>query len=203
MTQYSLTCINESQLPGSFVVFQKPAASTVPGTIYPLAWLARPVHPTMQTTFEWTLDFNFVWSETGVLVPGITFLASQVIAADPTGQNMVELTVDSYGATYFSGPNDGGEAGRLTVRQLANVVPNRTAVGIGMSGAGTCAVQAAPNITAVFTPHPNYWVTFGNFEQGQVIDLEELPTVAPELTYTGSLASHTAILGMDNLIRIS
>ena len=43
----------------------------------------------------------------------------------------------------------------------------------------------------------------GSFEQGQVIDLEELPITAEELTDTGSLMSHTATLGMDNLITVS
>ncbi|MFW8642247.1 hypothetical protein ACOJBO_02920 [Rhizobium beringeri] len=68
-----------------------------------------------------------------------------------------------------------------------------------MAGSGTFAVQAAPNMTAVFTPHPNYWVMFGNFETGDVIDIEDV-TGAVEVTYGGALTSRTAALGLDNLI---
>ncbi|MBV5333925.1 protein rhiA, partial [bacterium] len=71
-------------------------------------------------------------------------------------------TEDQYGATTFAGLSSAGAVGSLTVQQLSNVVPNQTSVGVGMSGSGTFAIQAAPNMTAVFTPHPNYWVVFGN-----------------------------------------
>lgn len=202
MTQYSLTCVNNSNLTGSFAVFQKPLPLTMPGNVFSLAWFARPTHPGTSVTFNWSVDYSFVWSETGVLKPGINFNASQVIPADPDRLNQVQLTVDSYNASYFTTPNSTGTPGCLTIQQLSSVVPNRTSVGVGMSGAGTFAVQAAPNMTAVFTPHPNYWVLFGNYETGDVMDIEDV-TGAQEVTYGGSLTSRTASLGLDNLINIS
>jgi uncharacterized membrane protein len=51
-------------------------------------------------------------------------------------------------------------------------------VGIGMSGAGTHAVESEPNLNLVFTPHPEYWVTAGTFRQGQVLDIEEITNQA-------------------------
>jgi rhizosphere induced protein len=201
-TQYSLTCINNSSLLGSFAVFQLPPPLTVPANVFSLAWFARAAHPGTQVTFDWTVNYSFVWSETGVLQPGITFNASQNVPADPLGANMTQLTEDVYGATYFTSPTSDGAIGSLTIQQLANVVPNRTSIGIGMSNAGTFAIQAAPNMTAVFTPHPNYWLMFGNYEAGQVIDLENV-TGEIEVTYAGSLASRTATLGPDNILRLS
>lgn len=137
-----------------------------------------------------------------MLTPGLNFSASQVIPASPDGENMIQLTEDKYGATTFINPGTGGAPGSLTIEQLSNVVPNRTAVGIGMSGSATFAIQAAPNMTAVFTPHPNYWVVFGNYEMGAVIDFEDV-TGAVEVTYGGSLTSRTATLGLDNLITVA
>lgn len=201
-TQYSLTCINNSSLLGSFAVFQAAPQLTVPANVFSLAWFARPAHPGTQVTFQWTLEYSFVWSETGVLKPGITFAASETVPADPFRQNFTQLTEDNFGASYFTPPNTTGTVGSLTIQQLSNVVPNRTAVGVGMSGAGTFVVQAAPNMTAVFTPHPNYWVVFGNYRTGQVMDIEDV-TGEVEVTYAGSLTSRTALLQPNNILSVS
>ncbi len=202
MTQYSLTCVNNSQMSGSFAVFQKAPPSTMPGNVFSLAWFARPTAPGTQVTFQWDVEYSFVWSETGILKPGINFSASQVLAADPDAKNLVQLTVDDYGASRFANPSSNGAIGSLTIQQLSNVVPNRTSVGVGMSGSGTFAIQAAPNMTAVFTPHPNYWVLFGNYRTGDVMDIEDV-SGAQEVTYGGSLTTRTAVLGLDNLITVS
>lgn len=202
MTQYSLTCVNNSNLPGSFAVFQKAPPTTMPGNVFSLAWFARPAHPGTSVTFQWGVDYSFVWSETGILRPGINFNASQAIPADPDRQNFVQLTVDGVGASYFATPSSAGSSGSLTIQQLSSVVPNRTSVGVGMSGSGTFAIQAAPNMTAVFTPHPNYWVIFGNFKTGDVMDIEDV-TSAQEVTFGGSLASRTAVLDLSNIISVS
>ena len=202
MTQYSLTCVNNSQISGSFAVFQKAPPATVPGNVFSLAWFARPTAPGTQCTFTWSVNYNFVWAETGILQPGITFAAQQSIAADPYSTNMVQLTVDSYGASYFANASSAGAVGSLTIQQLSNVVPNRTSVGVGMSGSGTYAIQAAPNMTAVFTPHPNYWVLFGTYQTGDVMDIEDISGDV-EVTYGGSLTTRTAVMGLDNLIKVS
>jgi rhizosphere induced protein len=202
MTNYSLTCINNSQMSGSFAVFQKPPPSTMPGNVFSLAWFTRPTAPGTQVNFQWSVNYSFVWSETGVLMPGINFSASQVLAADPNGQNQVQLTVDTYGASCFANQSSQGAVGSLTIQQLSNVVPNQTSVGVGMSGSGTFAVQAAPNMTAVFTPTPNYWVLFGNYTTGDVMDVEDV-SGAQQVTYGGSLTARTATMGLDNFITVS
>ncbi|HEV7309250.1 protein rhiA [Ensifer sp.] len=201
MTTLSLTCVNNSELTGSFTVFQKAPPTTVPGDLFSLAWFARPTAPGSQVTFDWSPDHCFVWSETGVLQPGVNFAASQVEPANPDGQNLIQLTEDRDGATMFANPSFDGALGSLTIQQLANVVPNRTSVGIGMAGSGTFAIQAAPNMTAVFTPHPNYWVTFGNYQTGDVIDIEDV-SGAVEVTYDGAFTSRTINLGLDNLMTV-
>lgn len=201
MTSYSLTCVNNSQMSGSFAIFQKPPPMTVPGNVFSLAWFARPTAISSTVTFTWGLDYSFVWSETGVLQAGINFAANQSRPAYPNGQNIVQLTKDSFGATTFANPGSTGALGSLTIQQLPNVAPGRTSVGVGMAGSGTFAVQAAPNMTAVFTPHPNYWVIFGNYRTGDVMDIEDI-TSAVEVTYGGALTSRTATLGLNNVITV-
>lgn len=202
MTQYSLTCSNLSSLPGgSFAIFQKPPPVSSTPNVFSLAWFARPAAPGTQVTFSWTVDYSFVWAETGILQPGINFQASQNLPADPYAQNLVQLGIDSYGATKFSNLNTSGLVGSLTVQQLSSVVPGRTSVGVGMSGSGTFAIQAAPNMTAVFTPTPNYWVLYGNFQTGDVMNIEDI-SGAVEVTYGGSLTTRTATLGLDNIITV-
>lgn len=200
-SSYTLTCVNNSSLPGRFVVFQKPPGNPSPN-VSVLGWFARPAHPGTQVTFRWTTDYCFVWSETGVVKPGISFNAWQIVPADPMGRNAIQLTEDAYAATYFTPPTDTGPRGSLTITQLSNVAPHRTAVGIGMSGSATTVVQAAPNMTTVFTPHPAYWVAFGNYFTGQVLHLEDMTGVV-EVPYPTGLTSRTAALGPDNIITVT
>ena len=199
MTQYSLTGINGSSSPGSFAVFQKPPANPVS---FPLAWLTRSATPRAEVTFTWSVDYSFVWSETGVINSGINFSGRQIIPADPDKLNYVKLTADNYGATDFKPPNGSGSTGALTIVQLSDVVPDRASVGIGMSGSGTTVVPAAPNKTAVFKLHPNYWVVFGNYQAGEVIDVEDT-TGAIEVTYPDGLTSRTVTIGPDDILRVS
>lgn len=200
-SSYALTCVNNSSLLGRFVVFQKPSGNPGPDFSV-LGWFARSAHPGTQLTFSWTTDYCFVWSETGVVKPGISFNAWQIVPADPMGRNAIQLTEDAYAATYFTTPTDTGPRGALTIEQLHNVVPHRTAVGIGMSGSGTIVVQAAPNTTTSFTPHSNYWVAFGNYFTGQVLHLEDM-TGAVEVPYPAGVTSRTATLGPDNIITVA
>ena len=200
MKQYSLTCINSSSWPGCFAVFQK--TYRLPADVYALAWFARAAHPGTEVTFTWSTYYSFTWSETGVIKPGINFNGSQIIPADPDKLNCIELAVDNLGASYFKPPTASGQPGMLTIQQLSSVVPNRTSIGIGMSGSPMAATQAAPGATTVFVPTSNYWVMFGNYQTGDVIDVKEI-TGAVEVTYPDGLTSRTATLGPDDKIAVT
>ncbi len=170
MTTYSVTVLNNSQTSADFAVFQKPPPTSLPGNVFSLAWFARPTSSSSRDTFTWDLDYGLAWSETGVLQPGTGSAASQNSPADPNGPDVVYLTQDNFGAPTFSNPGNNGALGSLNVQQMANVAPNRAAVGIGTAGSGTFA-EAASNMTTVFTPHPTYWVTSGNYTTGDVIHI--------------------------------
>jgi hypothetical protein len=66
-----------------------------------------------------------------------------------------------------------------------------------MSGFGTFVVQAQPNITVTFNPHPKYYIIAGNIQQGQVLDIKQV-TSAPEVVFPPGVYQMTAILGLDN-----
>lgn len=170
--QYSITLVNHSSMSGAFAIFQKTPDILVPGMMS-LAWMTKNTHPNTQVNFDWSTDYNFVWDETGELVPGITAEASQVVAADLTSANSIVLSYDEWG---FSFSKTAAEAnpGSLLIKEDATVPPMLASVGIGMSGSPTFLVQAQPNINLVFTPHPEYWVAFGNFSQGQVLEMDEI-----------------------------
>ncbi len=172
MTQYTLRFVNNSSATRSFLCYQQDPNIGVPNVVS-LAWFAKQSRPGTVVDFTWTIDYSFVWSETGVLTPGVAFIASQVVPADPKGVN--KILFDYVGGAYgFEPPTTGGNPGSLTINTAAGFPPNQAAIGIGMSGAGTFAVQAYPNDNAIFTPHPQYWVAFGNYMPGQVLDITNI-----------------------------
>lgn len=197
-TKYSLNVTNNSTQFRDLCVFQKPVDLGVPDAVT-LAWLAAPAHPGTTVTFEWTLDYNFVWSQTGTLKPGVTFHAQQTVPADPYDTRTNQILFDyQEGAFKF----DEGAAlgtprrGSLYVRELDSIPIGKAGVGIGMSNSGVFAVEAQPNMNLVFSPHPSYWVTSGRYEQGQVIDIEQISDDA-EVTFDGT-TSMKAVLNSDN-----
>lgn len=180
---YSLTVMNNSTMDGNICVYQQAPNVNVPGVLT-LAWLSKRAHPGTSVTFSWSLDYNFVWSEQGDLRPGTTFKASQtVIGADLTNYNQVGFDYD--GAYAFTEATKGPRTGSLYVMQGPNIPPQEAHVGIGMSGFGTFVVPAQPNIELYFTPHPKYWVVFGDYEQGEVIDITQV-TQARQVEFDGA-----------------
>lgn len=175
-TQYSLTVTNNSTQFQDLCVYQKQVDLGVPNAVS-LAWLTAPAWPNTTVTFTWSLDYSFMWSQIGSLKPGVTFLAQQIMDADPESltSNQVQFDYRNGAFTFVPGSAAGNaELGSLYIRELAGIPANTATVGIGMSNAGTFAVPAQPNTNLVFTPHPEYWVTAGTFTQGQVLDIEQI-----------------------------
>jgi hypothetical protein len=202
-TKYSLTVTNNSTQFQDLCVYQKPVDLGVSNAVA-LAWLCAPAWPGTTVTFTWTMDYSFMWAQTGSLKPGVTFQAQQMVDADPDdlNNNQVQFDFRNGAFTFVSGAALGvPELGKLYIRQLGGISPNTATVGIGMSNAGTFAVEAQPNINLVFTPHPEYWITAGTFTQGMVLDMEEITNEA-EVPYDSTFAMR-AVLGANNLWTVS
>ena len=199
-TKYTLNAFNESSQK-DFCVFQ-----SLPdmGAQHPmgLAWLVKSLHRDTFSSFSWSINYSFVWAETGELKPGIQFDAGQVLPADPSdngpryGQNQAHF--DKVNNAYLLTPAPVSEAreGSLYVQTKSNVTPGTVSVGIGMSDSGTCAIQAEQNMVLNFTPNPKYWIVAGTYTQGQVINVSAI-TGAAEVKFDSGY-SMTAILGQDN-----
>lgn len=194
--QYSLEAVNDSHEAGSFCIFQSDPNANDP-QVLSLAWLVERSAPHTKAFFTWTDDYAFVWAETGFLVPGVTFNAGQTIPADLSATNQINFTNED-GALAFADQTAGPAAGSLYIREEMSVPVNMAAVGIGMSGAGTFAAPALPGLMLIFTPnaHPKYWITFGDYHAGEVLDITTIENKA-EIAFPKNVFSMTATYGAD------
>ncbi len=193
--QYSLNAVNNSTQQGNICVYQSDPNVNDP-RVMSLAWFSKPVAPTTKTKFTWTIDYSFVWSETGTLTPGVIFDASQNPPADLSVTNQITFT-QAGGAYNFINQTTGPSAGNLFILEDGNIPSFGASVGIGMSGAGTFAVPSQPNTTLIFSPHPKYWITFGNYMPGEVMDITSISQEA-EIAFPINVYSMTATFGADN-----
>jgi hypothetical protein len=195
MATYSINFFNNSSRQGNICVFQKDPGALTPD-VFALAWLTEFSNPNTGVLFTWNLDYSFIWNETGALAPGITVNASEVLPAGLTGNNTVTLTKKD-GAYEFADQRTGAQPGSLTINSDATVAVNQATVGVGMSGAGTFVVQAAPDTTYVFTPHPEYWVAFGDFRQGQALLISRMNNTA-QVAFPPDIYAMDVTLNADN-----
>lgn len=190
-TRYSVTFINRSPNQGTACLYQAGTGLGV-ADAEPLAWLTQPSFPGSVARFTWAENHEFMWAQTGLLAPGVPFVPSQAVPADPNGENQVTFACWE-GVCGFQDPRRAEPGGSLTIRTDGSIALNDASVGIGMSGSGTFAVQAKPNAVVVFTPRPQYRLAFGNFVQGQVLQVGQVQaSVAVEFP-EGSFAVTAAL----------
>lgn len=195
-TTYRLTCKNESMCNGTFCVYQ-----TMPDqndNIFSLAWFAKQVYPGVTVDFRWYVDYCVSWSETGVLLPGVRYAESQIIDADPssTAKNSFDFSMKNEEYT-FQNSSTSKNTGNIEIR-CSNNIPNRNAsIGIGMNGKTAFATQALVNNNFIFIPKVRYWLVFGRYQSGEVMDVNRLSN-AIEIKYSPNEYAITATLGEDN-----
>lgn len=192
---YTLRFKNRSKSQHDFLCYQKGIHINTP-YVYTLAWFAKPVADGVDVDFSWTIDYSFVWSEQGTLKPGITFKAQQVIPADLIDANLIPFT-NKAGAFQFGKPTAGGAHGSLAIDGDSTIPKGAASVGIGMSGQGTHVVHAEPKFAAVFTPHPEYWISFGSYMPGQLVD-EQTMVKSDKVEFQANVYEMTATLDGGN-----
>lgn len=199
-TAYTLHFLNESRNPWTFCVYLQQPDVNVPGA-QALAWLTVKASPTTRVMLTWTLDYGFAWTQSGTLANGnIQLAASQVWPADLNGKNRVTFTT-KHDLPTFAAVDEGPNSGSLYIHQDRRVRANRSMVGIALSGLPAWVVPAQPNVDVIFTPRPEYWVTFGQFVQGESIDLSEVTSAAP-VVFPPNCFTMVARLAEDNLWRV-
>jgi hypothetical protein len=182
--QYSLTIQNNSTQSGDFCIFQEIPDVNVPNVVT-LAWLSKPAHPTTKLTFDWKIDYSFFWSTQRDLKAGSHVKAEQSWEANLDTNNLI--TLDRSGNAYtFSNQRQGEYEGNLYIHQTGRVQSDDASVGIAMSGKGAFAVQSQPNMKIIMTPKPTYYIVFGYFEEGDVIDIAEVTESAYKIQFKGT-----------------
>jgi hypothetical protein len=196
---YALTFVNNSSNAWSACVYQTDPDINLPN-VQSLAWFAEVAAPTTNLVFDWQINYAFTWAETGALIPGVVYKASQTWAADLTSTNQVNFKQpQSAQGPYYTLENQrqGPNGGSLYITEDHTVGLGQASIGVAMSGAGVFAVEAEPNLNLIFTPHPIYWITFGQFVQGQVMDITEV-TNSAAIQFPPGVYNMTATLNLDN-----
>ena len=202
--KYHLLIQNRSNSPWIFYVYQ-----TDPDVdkekIFSLAWFASPykIAPGNDIGFDWVVDYEFVWSHTGRVKPGVRFRAGGSKDCKPSGANHTNFNTPPDGAPDLSEPVKKPEEGVLYIHTGNDVPTNTFAVGIGMSGNGTFVQQAEPNLNYQFIPKPTYWVAAGSkMKVGTILDIQTVTQTA-EVDFPRRVYSMVATLTKDNTWKIT
>ena len=170
METYTINFVNKAGISGNFCVYQQAPNSLNPG-VFPLVWLAQFSDPDskVKVSIGWNTQLYFVWAKTGKLKPGVIFNAGEALKADVPESSAVTLT-KSNGNYQFIKQTKGYRRDMLEITSDEYTAIDQASVGIGMSGSGTFAVQAQPKMIFLFETNAEYWITFGDLKQGQVLD---------------------------------
>lgn len=193
--KYSVFFNNESSNYGTVFIYQR-YPNMINKNVITLAWLCRATHPLTIVNFSWTDNYNFIWSEIGELKYDTIIKSSQILDADLINENQVELDYEN--SAYKFKDLTRGKEGVLTIVQNSSIPIKKALVGICMSGYATSLVPAQPNKSTIFTPHPSYWIGFGECKQGEVIDIIQLSPTTKELKFGTDTHSLSVTLNMDN-----
>ncbi|MGZ4976104.1 MAG: hypothetical protein ACXV8O_03030 [Methylobacter sp.] len=198
---YTVNFINNSNNAGSAYMFQSNPGANLQGVLA-LAWFSYGTNPGTVASFQWEVDYNMFWSTTGVLAGGVNVVASQSKSCTLQSNNEIGLTYNSFGFT-FQNQTTSSTPG-ISFLQDNTIPANTASIGIGMSGAGTFAVQAQPNMTANFNPTPTYWLGFSlaPIQQGSVL-INQNPTGVPQITFPPSMYTATVTLSSTNVFSVS
>lgn len=194
--KYTLNVQNNSTQTGSFCIFQDSPDINLPG-ITTLAWMAKAAHPSTLLEFEWGIDYSFVWARAVDLKPGTVVKTSQSWEADLRIKNKVQFDYIN-GAYTFSNQTQSTHPSSLYINNSHRINSKEAAVGIGMSGKGTFLVPAEPNMNVIMTPKPQYWLTFGDYKEGEVLDISKITGKSIKLDYKGKNALNVELTSDNN-----
>ncbi|MGJ3699395.1 MULTISPECIES: hypothetical protein [Variovorax] len=192
---YSVTVNNHASHSAYFMVFQSDPTNWAPNAMS-LAWFSKFSNPgpTTRIKFQWTVNTGFSWADTGDLQPGIEYSTAETY--DPTGGNNM-ITLDYNKAYQFVNPTKGPDPARFYLSESPNIpIKSSASVGVTMSGSTVYAVQARPNQSLTFSPHPKYFIAYGDYVEGDVIDVNSINNPL-ELPYPTGIYALTTTLNAD------
>lgn len=201
--QYILRCKNESNSNWVFYVYQ-----TLPNQtpkMFSLAWFASPyaIAPGNFIEFVWYTTYEFVWGNTGEVIPGVKFSAGGIKEAELREKNLTTFGIIDNAPQLTKPVKDPNNPGTLVIEDAANIPALTFSVGIGMSGNGTFVQQAEPNLKHLFTPSPQYWIAAGQEVQvGKILNIQTI-TQTEEILFQPNVYRLQATLNSLNEWEIS
>lgn len=197
-SQFQLYFVNGSTSAGTLCVYQADRNVSVNQTgLTVLAWMMAGANPSTVIEFIWTTTYDFMWIDYDQ--PRSYGRA----AANLNTANSITFAKNSFGY-YFPAPPTGVAGSGFTI-QSDGTIPsvNNTVAGIGMSGAGTFAAPAKPNLNYVFTPVADasltYCVSFGyyTFQVGDPVPVSQL-NPSGQVRFPPGVSAMTATLNSAN-----
>jgi hypothetical protein len=154
-----------------------------------------------QVKFTWNLDFSFAWAESGQLVPGVHFDAGEIIDADPADEKKNRAYFDKQNDAYLFGERSQATKpaeGALAIATSGIIPHGLASVGIGINGKAALAVNATPNYLFTFIPKIQYWLAFGSFKEGVVLDVNSMVRNICEIKFPAGVYDLKVILQENN-----
>ncbi|MDR1363205.1 MAG: hypothetical protein LBJ35_04055 [Spirochaetaceae bacterium] len=201
-TKYSLSVTSKAIQPGVFCVYTTcPDPKVVQLNLQSLAWFTKAANPKTILTFEWDLDYSFVWCQTGKLNPGVRFRASQDFPANPQKPALSKVFLDVANGAYQFTENAPADkqppAGTLGIYTGGNIPSYDVSAGIALGGSPALVTSVGPNLGYTFIPKIKYWIAFGSFVEGEVLDLNAM-TVVQEIDFPTNVYDIGVTLNEDN-----
>lgn len=170
---YKVTITNRSQVSGEMCIYQK--QPNQPSGIFSLVWFKKACRPYTAVSFRWETDYQVLWAETGKLEPGVTFEALQCISADPydTAYNSFGFSCN-YGSYEFTNTAKRANPGTIGIFSDGSIPNSKASISMGMSGEPVFAAQALMNYDIVFVPNVRYYLVFGSYREGEVLNLSSI-----------------------------
>jgi len=171
---YTLRATNESPLAGNICLFQRDPQQETEEDVFSLAWLCQPCQPGGSLTFSWKQDYGFAWSDTGPLSPGVIFRPRDLVSADPSGLGRPSVSFGRHedGFCFVEGHNPSD--GCLNFNTDSSVPVRSISVALTINGLPAFARPAGPDMAFTFQPHPEFWITFGPYGPGEVLDARQV-----------------------------
>ncbi|MEM6717905.1 MAG: hypothetical protein AAF611_01185 [Bacteroidota bacterium] len=187
---------NNSDEIRDFCIFQTNANIKDP-YIKSLAWQVLKLTPNAMGRIMWTMDYNFVWAQTGHLQAGGLFKTAEMSKATPFENNAITFTKKEQSYQFIDLTTDRNYTGLLHVKNDPTIALQEVSVGSGMSNAAVFARQAEPNMSINFPTQNEYVITFGYFTKGEVLDTNQISNSAV-IKFPPNVYEVTAILNPDN-----
>ena len=174
---YTVTLSNLSTQFGDFVIYQTIPEQERNSKLYSIVWMRARLSEGQQHLFKWDTKYSLMWADTKSLVVGTSIdnatKAIKAVSPNDITKNTLTL-IKKNGGFLFDNFSTDGQHGILTIK-TANTIPNNIAsAGVAMDNKSVILMNVFLNMTYKFTPDSTYWIVFGNFNEAEILDTNNI-----------------------------